>query len=71
VANNIQGFTAFAEIYVVNALLKIQPGGVVPWLMPSTYFSVDIKPNNINIRSGADSSNIYGVPVTVLIDYVT
>jgi hypothetical protein len=67
--NTIQGFTAFVEVYIVNAWVRIHPGGIAPWVMPNTFYSVDIGPGNINIRSGANSSNIYGAAATISIDF--
>jgi hypothetical protein len=68
-ANTIQAFAAFVEIYIVNAWIKILPGGIAPWVIPNTFYSVDIGPGNINIRSGTNSSNIYGAGATIVIDF--
>lgn len=71
--SNIRSFTAFATLYP-NTIseMRIQPGGVgLPsWVGGNCYYSVDIGPINISIRTNANSATIANAPLTIVVDHV-
>ena len=73
-AAKIQAFSAFAIIYPGTiSESRIQPGGAVPaWLIPNATWYIDVGPSNVGIRTaaGTASQNIFGLVVTIAIDYV-
>ena len=71
-ASRIKSFTAFALIYPGTiSEIRIQPGGAVaPFLGTNFFYSVDISPANINIRTSTNSNNVLGTQVTITIDYL-
>ncbi|MCC3508289.1 MAG: hypothetical protein EAZ86_19365 [Oscillatoriales cyanobacterium] len=67
----IQGFTAFATVYPGTiSEIRIHPGGAVaPWVGGNFFYSIDVGPKNITLRTSTNSINVLGLPVKIVVDY--
>lgn len=73
-ASKIRAFSAFVTAYGGTVSeIRIQPGGAVaPWIGTAFYYSVDVGPANVSVRTSttANSAAIFGLPVTIVIDHI-